>query len=140
MGGAWINAPFYANAWEAIAKDGRWADYAWTVKIDPDTVFLPDRLKLKLSGQKITEKGIYFTNCEHVWYGFFGSMEVFSKNAVKNYLANIEACIADKKINNITSGDDLFAQQCMNKAGVDNVEGLYLVTDGVCDAIAVQGV
>merc|ERR1712087_1051176 len=51
--GAWINAPFYANAWEAIAKDGSWADYDWTVKVDPDTVFLPDRLKLKLSGQEI---------------------------------------------------------------------------------------
>merc|ERR1712013_580527 len=86
------------GAWEAIAKDGRWADYAWTVRIDPDTVFLPDRLKLKLSGQAITEKGIYFTNCEHVKFGFFGNLEVVSKAAFSNLLDGLDECRADPDV------------------------------------------
>merc|ERR1711920_689834 len=32
--GTWINAPFYANAWEALAKDGHWVEYDWTVEVD----------------------------------------------------------------------------------------------------------
>jgi len=135
--GSWVNAPAFQNAWSAIKSDGRWSKQAWTIKVDADAVFFPDRLKLKLSGQEVTEKGIYITNCEHVQWGFFGSIEVFSKSAVDALLSSLDACKADPKINNITYGEDLFAQKCMNKAGVANVEDFYLVTDGVCDAIAV---
>merc|ERR1712066_684614 len=138
--GAWVNGPAFQNIFLNMKQDGRWSNYDWTVKVDADAVFFPDRLKLKLSGQKVTEKGIYFTNCEHVWYGFFGSMEVFSKNAVANYLANLDACKANPKINNTTYGEDLFAQKCMNSAGVSNVKDFYLVTDAVCDAITVMAV
>jgi len=134
--GTWINAPFFANGWAAIAKDGRWADYEWTIKIDPDCVFLPDRLKLKLSGQKVTEKGIYFTNCEHVKFGFFGNLEVVSKAAFSNLLDGLDECRADPKVNNKTFGEDLFMQMCMDKMGVDNVEDFYVTTDDACDAIA----
>lgn len=133
--GTWINGPSFQNAWAAIKADGRWSSVDWIVKQDPDAVFLPHRLKLMLSGQEVTEKGIYFTNCEHVWFGFFGSLEVMSRNAVATYLWNLEACKADPKINNITYGEDLFAQKCMNAHGVDNVENFYLTTDGACDAI-----
>jgi hypothetical protein len=134
--GTWINAPFFANGWEAIGKDGRWADYDWTIKIDPDAVFLPDRLKLKLSGQEVTEKGVYFTNCEHVKFGFFGNLEVVSKAAFSNLLDGLDECRADPKVNNKTFGEDLFMQMCMEKMGVSNVEDFYVTTDDACDAIA----
>jgi len=138
--GTWVNSPAFQAAWSHIKTDGRWSKHDWTVKADPDCVFLPDRLKLKLSGQEVTEKGIYFTNCEHVLYGFFGSIEVISKAAVGNYLASLSACMANPKINNKTYGEDLFAQKCMNSVGVGNVEDFYLTTDGVCDAITVAAV
>jgi hypothetical protein len=134
--GTWINAPFYANGWKAIGEDGRWANYDWTVKIDPDTVFLPDRLKLKLSGQKVTEKGVYFTNCEHVQFGFFGNLEVISKAGFSALLGGLEECKADPKVNNVTFGEDLLMQLCMAKMGVDNVEDFYITTDDACDVIA----
>jgi len=135
--GSWVNAPAFQSAWSYIKDDGRWSKYGWTVKVDPDAVFLPDRLRLKLSGQKVSESGVYFTNCEHVSFGLFGPIEVISKNAVGNLLANLDTCKNDPEINNKTYGEDLFAQKCMNSAGVSNVEDFYLVTDGVCDAIAV---
>lgn len=135
--GAWVNGPAFQNIFSSIKESGLWSTYDWTVKVDADAVFFPDRLKRKLSGQKVTEKGIYMTNCEHVSYGFFGSIEVFSKSAVESYLSSLDACMADTKINNISYGEDLFAQKCMNQAGVSNVEDFYLVTDAVCDAIAV---
>lgn len=136
--GAWVNGPAFQNIFSSIKESGLWSAYDWTIKTDADAVFFPDRLKLRLSSQEVTEKGIYFTNCEHVSNGFFGSIEVFSKSAVESYLSSLEACIADPKINNVTYGEDLFAQKCMNEAGVSNVEDFYLVTDAVCDAIAVQ--
>merc|ERR1712066_1017639 len=109
--GTWVNGPTFQSAFSYLKNDNRWSQYDWTVKVDPDAVFLPDRLKLKLTGQKVTEKGIYFTNCEHVSFGFFGSLEVFSKNAVANYLTTLDACKADPKINNKTYGEDLFCPE-----------------------------
>jgi len=136
--GSWVNSPAFQSAWSYIKDDGRWANFGWTVKVDPDAVFLPDRLRLKLSGQKVSESGVYFTNCEHVSFGLFGSIEVISKNAVGNLLANLDTCKNNPEINNVTYGEDLFAQKCMNSVGVSNIEDFYVVTDGVCDAIAVQ--
>merc|ERR1712066_975359 len=86
---------------------------------------------------KVSESGVYFTNCEHVSFGYFGSVEIVSKNAVGNLLANLDTCKNNPEINNKTFGEDLFAQKCMNSVGVSNIEDFYVVTDGVCDAIAV---
>merc|ERR1712032_228751 len=134
--GSWVNAPAFQNAWSVIKSDGRWSKQAWTIKVDADAVFFPDRLKLKLSGQEITEKGIYFTNCEHVKFGFFGNLEVISKAAFSALLGGLDECKADPIVNNKTFGEDLFMQMCMDKMGVDNVEDFYMTTDDACGAIA----
>merc|ERR1712045_1090068 len=59
---------------KAIRTEGLWASHDWTVKVDADTVFLPMRIRTKLSGQKVTSSGIYLENCKYVNYGFFGNL------------------------------------------------------------------
>merc|ERR1712186_114940 len=62
--------------------------------VDADTVFLPMRLRTKLSGQKITSSGIYLENCKYVNYGFFGNLEVISHQGFSTFLANLEDCVS----------------------------------------------
>merc|ERR1719429_106736 len=49
-GGQWINTPMYMKIWASLRSEfpRGWHDYSWTVKVDADTVFLPDRLSARL--------------------------------------------------------------------------------------------
>merc|ERR1712003_305052 len=71
---------------------GLWANHDWTVKVDADAVFLPMRLRTKLSSHKVTSSGIYLENCKYVNYGFLGNLEVISHQGFSTFLANIEDC------------------------------------------------
>jgi len=90
--GQWVNSPFFVEAWKLIRTEGSWANHDWTVKTDADAVFLPMRLRAKLSNQKLTASGIYLENCKYVPYGFFGSLEVISHDGFSTFLSNIEDC------------------------------------------------
>merc|ERR1711920_315678 len=80
--GTWVNAGIFIQVWKAIQKEGIWKSKDYTVKADPETVFLPMRLRAKLENQKVTDNGIYFENCPYVAYGFFGALEGISQTAV----------------------------------------------------------
>jgi len=138
--GMWLNTPIFLNVWIAIRTDGRWSKHDWTVKVDPDTVFLPSLLRAKLASQEITDSGIYITNCRGVHYGFFGSMEVMSHTAFGVLISHVEEC--NRTLAWHTPGsewaEDLFAQRCMDLFGIDNVEDFTLISDGICDAIGMQ--
>merc|ERR1711963_262854 len=82
--------------------------------VDADAVFVPHRLKGMLQGHPITYTGIYVENCKSVQYGFFGNLEVFSREAFDTLLAN------------------LFAQMCMDYNGVSKVQNFDLTTDAAC--------
>jgi hypothetical protein len=56
--GTWVNSPHFIQIWKAIRTEGLWASHDWTVKTDADSVFLPMRLRTKLSSQKVTSSGI----------------------------------------------------------------------------------
>lgn len=45
---AWLNAGDYVKCWQQVVFDGRFRFHEWTVKVDPDTVFLPGRLRGRL--------------------------------------------------------------------------------------------
>lgn len=138
--GMWLNTPTFQNVWIDIRADGRWSKHDWTVKVDPDTVFLPSLLRAKLANQEITDSGIYITNCRGVHFGFFGSMEVMSHTAFGVLILHVEDC--NRTLAWHTPGsewaEDLFAQRCMDLFGIDNVEDFTLISDGVCDAIGMQ--
>merc|ERR1712173_168750 len=107
---------------------GKWD---WTVKVDCDAVFLPSRLRDYLGKVEVTNNGIYLENCKYVNYGFFGSLEGFSKKAASTYMANLDDCVetlnykgSEKVTGNEPWGEDLFAQRCMDLHQVDRVAPL----------------
>jgi hypothetical protein len=139
--GAWINTGMFQQVWKAIAKAGTYRNYDWTVKADADAVFLPYRLVARVAQMPRATTGVILTNCPKVDYGFFGSLEVFSKTAFDVLLANLDKC--NKALPWILGlkggkfgpmGEDLFAEICMEKNGVFKIEAFDITTDGACPA------
>jgi len=144
--GTWVNSPMFIEIWKNIRTEGEWANHDWTVKTDADAVFLPMRLRTKLSTQKLTASGIYLENCKYVNFGFFGSLEVISHDGFSTFLSNIEDCVGalnwkgkEKDTGMEAWGEDLFMQRCMDLHGVDKVSDWELTTDSMCAAFRPEG-
>lgn len=62
---AWLNAGDFVKCWQQVVLDGRyrWNDYV--VKVDPDTVFVPARLRDRLKeGFPNNNQAIYLKTCK----------------------------------------------------------------------------
>jgi len=144
--GTWINTGMFVQVWKAIQADGRWKQHNWVVKVDADAVFFPNKLMNALSHATVPAEGVYMENCKFVDFGYFGNMEVYSKQAFDTLTANLEHCydtvpwkigVHGGKYG--AMGEDLFAQQCMDKMGVSKQEAFHLTTDGACEADRPEG-
>jgi len=139
--GSWINTGMFIQVWKMIGAEKKYAPYDWVVKVDADAVFVADRLRDRIQWIPRTLGGTIIQNCKYVKYGFFGNLEVFSHMAFEILLSNLETCrstVAWKKgIENGKygpMGEDLFAEICLMKNGVDKVEAFDLTSDGACPA------
>jgi len=118
------------HAWEAVKNAGTWEHYDWTVKVDPDAVVIPLRLRRHLAEH--AGKNVYIVNC-HKPNGMkpmmFGSVEALSHKAVTEYFASQSSCIG---MNWTGWGEDLFMGKCLQRLGIQGEPDLTLVSDGVC--------
>jgi len=139
--GAWVNTGMFKQIWAALRDAGTYKNYDWTVKADPDAVFLPGRLVNRIRMLPRPSQGVFLTNCKLVDNGFFGNLEVFSSLAFGILLANVDNC--NSAIDWKTGvkggkygpmGEDLFAEKCMEKHGVTKVEAFDISVDGACPA------
>jgi hypothetical protein len=110
--GSWVNTKIFATAWETIIKDGRYKRHDWIVKVDPDTVFFPERMKAHLRGAQGSQMW-WLKNA--VGYPTIGALEVFSRAAVETYgeRRNEPQC-RDRMIG---SAEDQYICQCMSSFG-----------------------
>jgi len=141
--GTWINTGMYKQVWKAISEAGEYYKYDWTVKVDADAVFTPEKLKERIHLMPVPPKGAFLVNCEKVKYGFFGNLEVFDKVAFSTLVANIDSCskatVSNWKVGIDKGkygpmGEDLFAEMCMRKNGVNAMEAFDITKDGACEA------
>jgi hypothetical protein len=129
-----LNTKIFAAVWTKVIQEGRFEYHSWTVKVDPDTVFLPGRLRTIL--QKYVERpnGVYVNNCK---YGLHGPVEVFSKNAVRAWGAGSKRCFVQlyKGCNGECAwGEDLFLDQCLWKVlSVEREDNFDILQEDHCD-------
>merc|ERR1712129_636150 len=138
--GAYVNTGIFSDVWRKIKAEQKWSQFDWMVKVDPDAVFVPARLKKSLEDTYEPQGGSYYVNCPHVDYGFFGNLELFSKTAFTTLLDQIDNCKADVDTINWKvgvengkfgpSGEDAFAQTCMDKHGVRRANFMSMTQDG----------
>jgi len=139
--GSWVNTGMFIQVWKAMASTQKYKGYDWTVKVDPDAVFVASRLVNRIEHMPRTVGGVFLQNCKHVDYGFFGNLEVFSERAFDILAQNVDNCrkILDWKVGIKGGkygpmGEDLFAETCMEKNGVDKMEAFDITIDGACEA------
>jgi len=132
---SWLNTLNFMNAWDALRTDGRVWKFDWTIKVDPDAVLIPDRIRPIL--QPHTPKGgecTFVLNCEPQPGNplLYGAVEVFSKKAVGMYLDNEARC---KKLDWDGWGEDYFMQQCLNMLGSNHTVKTDMVSDTNCHSV-----
>lgn len=133
---SWLNTRTFLEMWDMIITGGKWWDHEWTVKVDPDAVFFPSRLHEYLSVRTSTTDAYYVGNCDRTWHDepaklkLFGSLEIFSRNAVGTYKAYNERCKAELPWHNW--GEDFFMQICLEHVGVKALNGTAYFSDQRC--------
>jgi len=104
-------------------------------KVDPDTVFFPMRLKIRLHGvqQKIgaahASGGVYFRNCMAPGLQLFGSLEIVSHRALGALKGRGTRCDG---ADNFRMGEDMWLQRCLDNVGAVGIEESELLRDGYC--------
>jgi len=132
--GTSANTLQFMKAWEVVKNDGRWKNNDWTVKVDPDAVLLPDRLRIHLNPHNGGNN--YIRNCgKPMSEGtmMFGSMEAISRAALEGYYANFDVC--NNEVPWQAWGEDLFMMRCLEKIGTSPVEDFTISQDGVCEGV-----
>lgn len=128
--GIWHNTGVFARAYRRIQSDGVYKDYDWSVKVDPDSVFLPGVLQKKLSERWIDKyTPVYFVNCQQ-WHSMQGPLEVFSRAAGELFFGQHQRCLDSLQWKEW--GEDWFANKCLDMLGGQGWDGFDLLDDAYC--------
>jgi hypothetical protein len=120
------NTDIFAKVWRDVQADGRYLQHPWTVKVDADAVFMPNRLKMHMGGMKPPlGKPIYLKNIAFKFH-FMGALEVMNKEAANLLLKNLDNCL-DHIGNN--GGEDIFTMECLDAIDVPFMEDDSLLDD-----------
>merc|ERR1712018_54038 len=104
------------NAWAAVKWVGKWSFTDWTIKVDPDAVLLPDKMRY---GHLKFHTGVpsYIVNCNKAGMStgpmMFGSIEAVSRQGLERYLGNTGKCSFGYEF-----GEDRWFGNCLNSLGV----------------------
>jgi len=128
-----LNTDVFMAVWAEVISQGSFEKAAWTVKVDPDCVFFPARLRPKLSDLQDEPQGVYLNNCA---LGMHGPLEVFSRNAVTAWASGAERCAQhfQKMCNGpCLWGEDMFIDQCLWKVmRAKRLDDLTLLQEAHC--------
>lgn len=122
-----LNTPIFLKIWSQVIKDGRFRVHEWTVKADPDAVFMPSRLRdivriATLSTVVETGKGLFLNNCR---FGLHGPLEVVSRRALETYGMEQGKCERPPQ-------EDVYLQHCMLTIGVTQMNQWNLLAEAAC--------
>eukprot|EP00931_Biecheleriopsis_adriatica_P048355 TRINITY_DN2793_c0_g1_i14.p1 TRINITY_DN2793_c0_g1~~TRINITY_DN2793_c0_g1_i14.p1 ORF type:complete len:570 (+),score=100.13 TRINITY_DN2793_c0_g1_i14:65-1774(+) len=112
---SWQNVETFLQALQRVNTSARWQSHDWLVKVDPDAVFLPHRLREHL---ELKSSKTYFRNCnrDHAEPMLLGGLEVFSKDAMRNFLREEQRCRQELQWQGW--GEDYFMSKCMDLLGI----------------------
>jgi hypothetical protein len=129
--GTALNAGIFIALWKKVIDSGRFRFHDWTVKIDADAVFFPDRLRGRLHEVVDGGNGTYVNNCK---YGLHGPIEVFSRSAIELYGENYMQCERKFWFAYSHWGEDMYMDQCLEKVlGIERVDDFSLICEDHCD-------
>lgn len=123
--GNFQNTPIFISFWDHIIKDGEFKSHAWTVKVDPDAVFFPGRLRdLLLSRDNLDagRKAVFLNNCQ---LGLHGPIEIVSRRVLELYYAHHDTCWYNGQ-------EDVWIEQCLQHVGAEKVDQWDILAEKDC--------
>lgn len=132
------NAALFINCWNAVVKDGRWNNFAWTIKVDPDAVLVPSRLRTHLRPHNL--ENVFVLNCNAYpsspeFPMMYGSLEILSWTAISTYANQMWQCMNSMSEFIPLWGEDRFMKKCLDLIGVSTIQDFSVVGDGVCTGV-----
>lgn len=130
-GGQWhlaLNTEIFVRAWKRVFTDADYLLANWTVKLDPDTVFLPNRLLALLHDSDPTAR-VYFNNCDE---GLHGPIEVIARGGMEFFAAGILDCEQALHKEWKDWGEDVFLRHCLGLINVAKVDHFNLLSEEHC--------
>jgi len=135
-----INTAVFLKVMEYVKEDKLYLNYDWTVKVDADCVFLPDRLRSHLWGLRPPANVPIYLKNNHLEglgnSGFLGAIEVFSREAMKKFMDNAKEC---GQFLGTNSGEDGFFKGCMDAIGVGFMADTSMFKPNFDPAICTNG-
>lgn len=106
----WNNGGGFKRVWKQLIAEEEWLKFSWTVKVDPDTVWVPARLRPKLAHWAVKRTDVVYVKNHDDDFGFMGPLEIISPAAVRTVGLLIDRCIE-------RVGEDLWLKNCLERAG-----------------------
>mmetsp|Transcript_110071 Transcript_110071/g.318212 ORF Transcript_110071/g.318212 Transcript_110071/m.318212 type:complete len:204 (+) Transcript_110071:610-1221(+) len=132
-----LNVRTFMTAWQQVREAGKYAHQDYTVKADPDTVFVPARLGPTLASmpESYAQHAVYVQNCKTSFH-FFGALEILSRAAVTVYALGAAKC--KERVSWSRMGEDLFMKICLDFLRVPPVAYRWILKDGYCDSAPIS--
>jgi len=131
--GTALNTPIFFAVWDKVFEGRRHMVHDWTVKVDPDAVFFPGRLRSLVQDKTEYSSGTYLNNCAH---GLHGPLEVFSKLAVESWRNGRDSCTThfqQQCSGDCQWGEDMFIDQCLQFLNTYRVDEFNQLVEDHCD-------
>lgn len=120
------NTDIFTKIWGQVKSEGRFKDYDWTVKVDVDAVFFPDRLRAHIKSMSPpANTAVYLHNIKFKFH-FMGALEVLSRDAAITFMENAYTC---GKYLGHKGGEDHFTLECLDAFKVGHMTDFSLLDD-----------
>jgi len=122
----------FMRAWRLVLRDGRFRSHDWTVKVEPNTVFFPERLRERVRWAHPGSSGLFVLSCNR--YGppsMLRAVEALSRDAVLGYESGRDRC-EEHRAEHKDLGENEFIQWCLNLLGVGSTYYSDMVADDAC--------
>lgn len=132
----------FVHVWEALKLDDRYRHMDWTIKVDPDTVLIPWRIRRHLGPhtgparylvtstereehEKDDEVNALSSGVDS--FSIDGAVEAYSKKALEDYLESGYKCMHALKWQQWT--EEYYMEQCLQHLGVDYIRDVKILED-----------
>lgn len=128
-----FNTNVLLRAWDHVIQVGTAAFYGWTVKVDPDSVFFPERLITHLRSidnpHDDPPSGKKMINCAQ-YHSIQGPLEVISRRALLTFAAKKSRCSQQLDLRHLP--EDTFLSRCLRILGAKELWGVAALQDANC--------
>jgi len=118
------NTQLFMNMWEAVRWDLQYQCCDWVVKVDPDAVIIPARMRIALS-KKMSWLN-YIATCKGTLYG---AVEAIQTKSLQRYYDNEAKC---RNMPWQAWGEDVWISRCLLSLGVYSAFDAGFVADNLC--------